>query len=82
MGIFIGLEEIGQHTFVLLCKCLATSKWIPKKNCKWEVGRKIDIERVCEHSLLTYAHNSNFQSRVKSKGSHQATRKALCSRSC
>ncbi len=21
MGVFIELEEIGQHTFVLLCKC-------------------------------------------------------------
>jgi hypothetical protein len=41
MGIFIGLEEIGQHTFVLLCKCLATSKCIQKIKCKWEVGQKI-----------------------------------------
>lgn len=78
MGIFIGLEEIGQHTFVLLCKCLATSKCKPKNKCEWEVGRKIKTKRVCEHPLLTYAHNSNFQS----KGSHQATRKPLCPKSC
>jgi hypothetical protein len=78
MGIFIQLEEIGQHSFVLLCKCLATSKCIPKKKSEWEVGRKTKKEQVCEHPLLTYAHNSNFQS----KGSHQVTRKPLCSKSC
>jgi hypothetical protein len=79
MGIFNGLEEIGQHTFVLLCKCLATSKCIQKK-MQMEVGRKKKKKKkqVCERPLLTYAHNSNFQS----KGSHQATRKTLCSRSC